>query len=235
MVACKGCTLKIGSKPELRGWLEKGGEGAGPQTRRLSTCGAFKTTDGGATWTLMHQMPFMDANEVRVVSHDTAWLVHDAAIRWTHDGGNTWSNSSSGGFAMGISVVDATNVWAVSQGDHGPTGIIYHTSDDGQNWEQQGVPGWTLPGLVNVSFAPQAIPQPPDPSFNRLSITWLGEALLLAALAEPGEGYALETTLDLTPPATWTSLVTNRAASDGALNFTNTPASVNGFYRIRRN
>ena len=61
------------------------------------------------------------------------------------------------------------------------------------------------------------------------------EALLLAALAEPGEGYALETTLDLTPPATWTSLVTNRAASDGALNFTNTPASVNGFYRIRRN
>ncbi len=194
---------------------------------------AFKTTDGGSTWTLMHQMSFMDANEVRVVSHDTAWLVHDAAIRWTHDGGITWSNFSSGGFAMGISVVDETNVWAVTQGDHGPTGLIYHTSDGGQNWEQQSVPGWTLPGLVNVSFAPQAIPEPPAPGFS-LSIRWLDGTLLLAAQVVPGEAYALQATRDLTPPATWTTLATNTAAGDGALTFTNTPAAANGFYRIRR-
>ena len=49
----------------------------------------------------------------------------------------------------------------------------------------------------------------------------------------PGDKYALDWTHSLTPPVTWLPLVTNTAAANGLLFYTNTPSGGNDFYRTR--
>jgi hypothetical protein len=49
----------------------------------------------------------------------------------------------------------------------------------------------------------------------------------------PGDNYALDWTQSLTPPVVWVPLITNTAAANGILLFTNTPSGGNDFYRTR--
>jgi hypothetical protein len=49
----------------------------------------------------------------------------------------------------------------------------------------------------------------------------------------PGYKYALDWTQSLTPPVVWAPLVTNTAAGNGLLLFTNTPSGGSDFYRTR--
>jgi hypothetical protein len=52
-------------------------------------------------------------------------------------------------------------------------------------------------------------------------------------LGIPGLKYSLDVTHDLTAPITWTPVVTNPAAANGLLVFTNTPSGGQSFYRTR--
>jgi autotransporter-associated beta strand protein len=69
--------------------------------------------------------------------------------------------------------------------------------------------------------------------FNQVAAQTLGNGdhkLTYAGI--PGYSYALESANDLTPPVTWTPLLTNQASSaNGQLIFTNTPASLPIYYR----
>ena len=60
-----------------------------------------------------------------------------------------------------------------------------------------------------------------------------GNQVVLSYLGIPGNDYALEWTSSLTPPMIWTPQQTNTAAIDGTLNFTNSTALPQNFYRTR--
>jgi hypothetical protein len=49
----------------------------------------------------------------------------------------------------------------------------------------------------------------------------------------PSYSNAVEWTHDLTPPVTWTPLLTSQANSVGLIFFTNTPSGTSDFYRTR--
>lgn len=86
--------------------------------------------------------------------------------------------------------------------------------------------GNTTTGTIIVAITSQGI------SFNQMSITPLGGGdLQISFLGVPGTNYAMEVTHDLTPPVTWVPLVTNVAAANGLLVFTNTPGGTNSYYR----
>lgn len=83
-------------------------------------------------------------------------------------------------------------------------------------------------GTITVTVTSQGI------SFNQMAITALGGgALQISFLGIPGTNYSMEVTHDLTPPIVWSPLVTNLAAVNGLLVFTNTPGGGQSFYRSR--
>ncbi len=55
----------------------------------------------------------------------------------------------------------------------------------------------------------------------------------LSFLGFPTETYALDWTHSLVPPVTWLPVVSNTAAANGIMLFTNTPSGSNDFYRTR--
>lgn len=100
------------------------------------------------------------------------------------------------------------------------TDIISYTASDGN--------GGTAIGTINVTI------RVPSEGFNRLSLVPLGDgSVQLTYLGIPGYSYVLEKTTDLTPPAVWTDVETNTAASNGFLLFTNSSAEPVLFFRTR--
>ena len=70
--------------------------------------------------------------------------------------------------------------------------------------------------------------------FNQLSVQVVGPDVVLTYLGIPALNYALDRTFNLTPPVTWVPQITNPAAFNGAIIFTNTPnPSTNNFWRTR--
>ncbi|HLP76840.1 MAG TPA: cadherin-like domain-containing protein [Candidatus Paceibacterota bacterium] len=71
-------------------------------------------------------------------------------------------------------------------------------------------------------------------TYNQLNIqTVNGSDVRVSFLGIPGTNYVMEVTHDLTPPVVWTPLLTNAAAANGLLVFTNTPTGGQSFYRTR--
>jgi len=102
----------------------------------------------------------------------------------------------------------------------GTNDVINYTLSDGR--------GGTNTGTINVTLTTSA-------SFNQLSAVDLGNGdVQLTFLGIPGTNYALDRTFNLTPPVTWAPQITNPAADNGYLIFTNTPdPSTNNFWRTR--
>jgi len=88
--------------------------------------------------------------------------------------------------------------------------------------------GGTATGTVTVSVVASGS------GFNQLSVQPLGADVVLTYLGIPTLNYALDRTFNLTPPVTWVPQITNPAAGNGYLIFTNTPnPSTNNFWRTR--
>jgi len=87
--------------------------------------------------------------------------------------------------------------------------------------------GGTVSQTVNVTISGTGQSQ------NRVSppVTLMDGDVALSYAGIPGDNYALEWTHSLTPPVTWTPLVTNTAAGNGSISFTNTPSGGNDYYR----
>ena len=134
---------------------------ANPQELWAVGGGGFITlhsNDGGNSWTLQSQSSnYGDANEVSAVNSNTVWVANDNFVQWSFDGGITWSNKTSFFYTMGITAVNETEAWSAICDAIYNKGYVNHTSDGGQNWEQQLS---TAPPLWTISFAHEAIPEP---------------------------------------------------------------------------
>jgi hypothetical protein len=123
-------------------------------------------------------------------------------------------SASGGAVALDASVIHYTP----ANGFTGADTFSYVIADAG---------GDTASGLITVTVTPSG------GSYNQLAVEPLGGDVRLSYLGIPGTNYALEVTHDLTPPTTWTPVLTNPAAANGLLVFTNTPSGGQSFYRTR--
>ena len=123
----------------------------------------------------------------------------------------------------GTVVLDANAIYYTpAAGSTGADTFSYVLADTG---------GDTVSGLITVTVT--AAGSSSGGSYNQLSVQSIGGDVQLSYLGIPGANYALEVTHDLTPPITWTPVVTNPAAANGLLVFTHTPSGGQSFYRTR--
>ncbi len=121
----------------------------------------FRTDDGGASW--LHQLSpggLGDANEVSAVNTQVVWVAVDNFVERSTNGGQSWATANMPYYTMGVSAVDVEEAWAVSTGGYTGTGSIWHTSNGGDTWEQQGPASGRVAPLWNVSFAREPVPEP---------------------------------------------------------------------------
>src|ERR1035437_6830523 len=124
------------------------------------------------------------------------------------------ASANGGAVALDASVIHYTP----ANGFTGPDTFSYVIADAG---------GDTASGLITVTVTASGS------SYNQLAVQPIGSDVRLSYLGIPGTNYALEVTHDLTPPTTWTPVLTNPAAANGLLVFTNTPTGGQSFYRTR--
>jgi len=118
---------------------------------------------------------------------------------------------------LGASEIDYTP----ANGFTGPDTFNYVIADTGGN---------TATGIITATVLANTSS---GGSYNQLAVATMGSEVRLSYLGIPGTNYALEVTHDLTPPITWTPVITNPAAANGLLVFTNTPTGGQSFYRTR--
>jgi hypothetical protein len=128
------------------------------------------------------------------------------------------ASTNGGAVALGASAIQYTP----AAGFTGADTFSYVIADAG---------GDTASGLIIVSVTPSGSGS--GGSYNQLAVEPVGGDMRLSYLGIPGTNYALEVTFDLTPPITWTPLLTNPATASGLLVFTNTPSGGQSFYRTR--
>ena len=88
--------------------------------------------------------------------------------------------------------------------------------------------GSTATSTVTVTVTTSGV------GFNQLSVQVVGPDVVLTYLGIPAFNYALDRSFNLTPPVTWVPQITNPAAGNGYITFTNTPdPSTNNFWRTR--
>lgn len=121
----------------------------------------FRTDDGGATW---DKQPTSggegDANEVCAVSTNNVWVAVDNFDEWSTNGGLTWATANMPYYTMGICAMDEREAWSVATGGFTGTGSIWHTSNGGGAWEQQGPASGRVAPMSTVSFAREPVPEP---------------------------------------------------------------------------
>jgi photosystem II stability/assembly factor-like uncharacterized protein len=119
----------------------------------VGVCGSLLTTsDGGAGWTsrlsgsctVSGRMAFTDANHL--------WTAQkDGEILYTTDGGARWNRSSlpiGVGEISQIDFVDDLNGWLAVRGNVVGDQFVFHSTDGGRSWVQQGAhDGGTLYGI----------------------------------------------------------------------------------------
>ena len=121
------------------------------------------------------------------------------------------------GAANGTVSTDGANITYTATS--GTTDSFTYTVSDGK--------GGTATRMINVTISGAS------QGFNQLGVQMVSGNAHLSYLGMPGYKYALDWTHSLTPPVTWLPLVTNTAAGNGALLFTNTPSGGSDFYRTR--
>ncbi len=123
------------------------------------------------------------------------------------------------GATNGVTSTDGSNVTYTATG--GATDSFACTISDGR--------GGTASQTVNVTITSSS-----STGFNQLSAQSLGTGTnVLTFLGTPGFEYALESTTNLLPPVFWQPQVTNPAAANGWLVFTNVTTNSPVFYRTR--
>jgi len=135
--------------------------------------------------------------------------------------GDTLIITSVSGAVNGTVTTDGTNVTYTATS--GTTDSFSYTVSDGY--------GGTAVGTVNVVINSSVAAQQGQ---NQLSVPqMINGNVVLSYLGIPGYTYALDWTHSLSTPITWLPLLTNAAAGNGALNFTNTPSGGSDYYRTR--
>jgi autotransporter-associated beta strand protein len=133
--------------------------------------------------------------------------------------GDVLTVTSVSGAVSGTVTTDGMNVTYTATNGAAASDSFTYTVSDGY--------GGTATGTVNITISTAV------QGYNQVSLQMIGGNAVLTYLGIPGYDYALDWTHSLTPPITWTPLVTNTAAGNGFLNYTNTPSGGSDFYRTR--
>ncbi len=108
----------------------------------------FRSTDGGATWTLLLGALPVDASVLQLVSdYYGTWFASDGYHIWrSADGGFTWADAGTGGafWNAQLHMFDGTP-WMIAAGP-GTQGDVYRWSNAGQQWS-----------LVTTPESPQSL------------------------------------------------------------------------------
>jgi hypothetical protein len=121
--------------------------------------------------------------------------------------------------AHGIASTEGTNVTYTATNSFAGTDSFNYTVSDSY--------GGTATNTVTVSVIANSA------DLNRMTVGLSGGNVVLTFLGVPGNRYALEQTLSLSP-AVWLPVMTNPAAANGYLLFTNSPQpDTNSFWRTR--
>lgn len=104
----------------------------------------LSTSDGGNTWEEKSPQSggLSDCNGVCALDENIAWIVLDyGSIYLTKDNGQTWSHqvsNASGYYLLRICALDENTAWIAGTAQNIPfNGIILHTTDGGQTWNEQ--------------------------------------------------------------------------------------------------
>ena len=116
------------------------------------------------------------------------------------------------------SIVGGTNITYVSTNSAAGDSFTYTVSD----------------GLASATATVTVSTYSPE-GFNRLSpLSVINPGTVaFTYLGIPGYNYALDWATNLTPPINWMAVVTNTAAGNGSLNYTNTSTEPVNFFRTR--
>ena len=117
-----------------------------------------------------------------------------------------------------VSIVGGTNITYVSTNSAASDSFTYTVSD----------------GLASATATVTVSTYSPE-GFNRLSPPSVINpgTVAFTYLGIPGYNYALDWATNLTPPINWMGVITNTAAGDGSLNYTNTSVEPVNFFRTR--
>ena len=111
-------------------------------TSRFSPSNVYKSTDGGASWSQIGQIPVTDISDVSAFNFSTLYAIADSRCFHSTDGGMTWSetglpSSSESTYCIYAHPTDSTIVYAAgchrtSQGTY--TMVFFKSTDGGQSW-----------------------------------------------------------------------------------------------------
>ncbi|HTB84164.1 MAG TPA: immunoglobulin domain-containing protein [Candidatus Sulfotelmatobacter sp.] len=205
-------------------------------TNSFTSLNSVHPSNFPATWTAQNGSTFtagsgqiVVVNHFPVVSNFTAGAVGGIARTLAIIGGQ-YAPTDADGDTLSVSAVanpssqggvvttDGTNVTYTALSNFTGTDTFTYTVSDGY--------GGTATATVTVNVASGA-------GFNLLGAQLVGGQEVLGFAGIPGDQYALDWTTNLVSPVIWIPVVTNTAANDGSLNFTNASAGGIDFYRAR--
>jgi hypothetical protein len=190
-----------------------------------------------ATWTVQNGSTFTTGsgqivvvNHFPVASNFTAGAMGGIEQTFVIIGGQ-YAPTDADGDTLSVSAVanpsaqggtvttDGTNVTYTALSNFTGTDTFTYTISDGY--------GGAATATVTVHVASAA-------GFNLLGAQFVGGQEVLSFTGIPDDQYALDWTTNLVSPVIWIPVVTNMAADDGSLIFTNTPSAGGiDFYRTR--
>jgi hypothetical protein len=145
--------------------------------------------------------------------------------------GGKYAPSNADGLPLTItSVTGATNGTVSTDGTnitYTATNTTAGATNDSFTYTVSDGHSGTASQTVSVTISPAV------QGFNNISAQLVGGNEVLTYLGIPGLNYALDWTHSLTQPIVWTPVLTNPAAGNGYLIFTNTPSGGSDFYRTR--
>jgi autotransporter-associated beta strand protein len=141
---------------------------------------------------------------------------------WDTDGNPLTLAIASAPAAGNTATVDGTGSNIIYTATSGTSDSFTYTATDAAK-------GVAATGSVTVNI------NPTGQSYNSLTppVPNGSGQVTMSFAGIPGDNYALDWTQSLTPPVVWVPLITNTAAANGILLFTNTPSGGNDFYRTR--
>ena len=111
--------------------------------------GIIKTSDGGASWSQVHSSAVSGLNALRTCGAGTGWSVGTTGLLLqSADHGSAWNTRSKGvsGPLTSVFFIDPDTGWTIA------SGLIYKTTDGGENWIAGPGPVLEDPRLENISF-----------------------------------------------------------------------------------
>ena len=126
----------------MDGWVVGRDQSGGPMVLRSG--------DGGVTWDPQSTDATAPLHDIFFTDDRHGWIVGDADMLRTTDGGATWLSARNGvpdGTLNRVFFADADNGWVI-----GNSALLCRTTDGGRTWTRQPIPGMLDQTLLDCHF-----------------------------------------------------------------------------------